>query len=73
LRSKDVIAGLVALLIMAVFGAGYVAWQIEGTLSRHGWIALGLGVGVTVTLAAGLVALAFASHRRGYDDEAGHL
>ncbi len=72
MRGKDVVAGLVTLLLVAALGAGYVARQIDGTLSRHGWIALGLGIAVTVALAAGLVGLALASHHRGFDDDAGH-
>jgi hypothetical protein len=68
-----VIAALVALFVMAAIGVAYVAWQIDGTLSRQGWIALGLGIGATLALAAGLLGLIFYSHRRGYDDDAGHL
>jgi hypothetical protein len=73
MRARDVIGGLLALLTMAVIGAAYVWSQIDGTLSMHGWIALGLGVGLTLLLAVGLVSLCFFSHRRGYDDDAGHL
>jgi hypothetical protein len=72
-RGRDVIAGLLALLVMVAIGAVYVTSQIDGTLSLHGWIALGLGVGFTLLLAGGLLSLAFFSHRRGYDDDAGHL
>jgi len=72
LRGRDVIAGLLALLITAAIAVAYISSQIDGTLSRHGWIAFGLGVGVTLLLAVGLVSLVFISHRRGYDDDAGH-
>ena len=72
MRGRDVIAALVALLITAALAVGYLSSQMDGTLSRHGWIAFGLGVGVTLLLAAGLLSLVFISHRRGYDDDAGH-
>jgi lysozyme family protein len=72
LRGRDVIAGLLALLLTAAIGTVYISGQIDGTLSRHGWIAFGLGVGATVLLAVGLVGLVLFSHRRGYDDDAGH-
>lgn len=39
-----------------------------GALPLHGWIAMGLGVVGTVGLAYGLMALAFKSHREGWDD-----
>jgi Zn-dependent protease with chaperone function len=71
-RGRDVIAGLLVVLLTAVLGVAYVASQIDGTLSAHGWIAFGLGVGATLLLAVGLVALMFFSRRRGYDDDAGH-
>lgn len=73
MRARDIILGLTALLAAAAFAAGYAWWQLEATLSLHGWIALGVGVGLTLLLAAGLVALMQYSHRRGYDDDAGHL
>jgi hypothetical protein len=72
LRGRDVIAGLLALLITAAIAVAYISSQMDGTLSRHGWIALGLGVGATLLLAGGLLALVFISHKRGYDDDAGH-
>ena len=72
MRGRDVIAGLLALLLTAAVAAAYISGQIDGTLSRHGWIAFGLGVGATVLLAVGLVGLLLFSHRRGYDDDAGH-
>ena len=40
-------------------------------MSLHGYIALGLGVGLSILLWVGLMALVFYSSRRGYDDEAG--
>ncbi len=72
MRGRDVIAGLLALLITAAIAVAYISSQMDGTLSRHGWIAFGLGVGATLLLAVGLLSLVFISHRRGYDDDAGH-
>jgi hypothetical protein len=45
------------------------AWTgIEAEMSIHGWIALTLGVVVTMAVGVGLMALVFFSARRGYDD-----
>jgi hypothetical protein len=40
-----------------------------GPMSIHGWIAMGLGVLGTVGLTWLLMALAFKSHREGWDDQ----
>lgn len=40
-----------------------------GPMPIHGWIAMGLGVLGTVGLAWLLMALAFKSHREGWDDQ----
>jgi uncharacterized membrane protein len=72
LRGRDVAVGLVAVLAMVAIAVVSISAQMDGTLSTHGWIAFGLGVGVTLLLAVGLVTLLFVSHRRGYDDDAGH-
>ncbi len=40
-----------------------------GDLPLHGWIAMALGITGTVGLAWGLMALAFKSHREGWDDQ----
>ncbi len=73
MRGRDVIGGLIVLVVMAAVAAVSVSSRIDGTLSAHGWIAFGLGVGCTLLLAVGLVSLLFFSRRRGYDDDAGHL
>lgn len=56
------------LLGLAVYAA-WVGWgAAEGvTVSWHGYLALGLGILVTLVLTAGLVALILFSHARGYD------
>ena len=55
--------------------AGGVALQLwleldDVRLGLHGWLALGLGVGVSLLLGVGLMTLVFHSARRGYDDAA---
>jgi len=48
------------------------AWTaIDAKMSIHGWIALTLGVVVTMAVGVGLMALVFFSARRGYDDAVG--
>ena len=65
---------LLLLLAGLIAGAATVALSLfwtaigGGTLPLHGWIAMGLGVLGTVGLAWGLMALAFKSHREGWDD-----
>ncbi|MGI9488871.1 MAG: hypothetical protein ACR2RF_23890 [Geminicoccaceae bacterium] len=51
---------------------GYWVWMEldEVEMSHHGWIALTLGTVFTFLVGAGLMALVFYSHRRGYDDRA---
>ena len=58
------------LAIASVFG--YWVWVELGEveMSIHGWIALTLGVVFTFLVGAGLMALVFISHRRGFDDRA---
>ncbi|MEO1091738.1 MAG: hypothetical protein AAFX81_13970 [Pseudomonadota bacterium] len=73
LHAREVIAGLLLLLVLAAAGVAYVYWQLDGEISLHGWIALGLGCGATLLLTAGLLVLMFHSHHKGYDDDAGHL
>lgn len=54
---------------------GYWVWMELGDveMSVHGWIALTLGVVMTFLVGAGLMALVFFSHRRGYDDRANRV
>lgn len=64
---------LMILLAFAAWGFG-AAWRMAGNapMSLHGYVALGLGVGLSLLLGFGLMALAFYSSRRGYDDDQGH-
>jgi len=62
--------GLACLIAgVATLGLGLFWIAIGGgTMSVHGWIAMGLGVLGTVGLAWVLMSLAFRSHREGWDD-----
>jgi dipeptide/tripeptide permease len=40
----------------------------DSDISSAGWLAMGLGVVVTLALGFGLMALIFISNRRGYDE-----
>ena len=70
-RFKNAIAIAVAVVVMAfIIGGAIVNWHEIGEtgIDLNGWIALVLGVLVTVGLGVGLMALIFVSNRRGYDD-----
>jgi len=70
-----------ATILIVVMAAGLVAagaialnlWlDLEGvSLGFHGWLALGLGVLLSLAVGIGLMTLVFLSSRRGYDDDAG--
>lgn len=67
-----VVLVLFGLLALASIVA-YVSWQqlAEVDIGFHGYMALGLGIGLTILLGVGLMSLVFYSSRRGYDDAAG--
>jgi hypothetical protein len=71
MRSAIVVLVLVGALLVSA-GTAYWAWQEVGEveIGTHGWIALGLGAGLTFVVGAGLMALMFFSARRGYDERA---
>lgn len=60
-------------LLVAAGGLALHLWlELEDVrLGVHGWLALILGVGVSLALGVGLMMLVFHSARRGYDDAAG--
>lgn len=64
---------LIGFLIFSVWGLT-VAWKLSGNapISVHGYVAMGLGVVLSLLLGGGLMALAFYSDRDGYDDDQGH-
>jgi hypothetical protein len=57
--------------IAAVFA--YVGWNLHGDVAMpvHGYIAMALGIGFTLIVGVGLMALVFYSSRKGYDEQAG--
>lgn len=70
-----ILAGLV--LLALVIWAGVVEWRGAAAanptshMTVHGWIALSIAFVMTLVVGGGLMALAFYSARKGYDDRAG--
>ena len=65
------IAAAVACAVVLVLGFLIAALWIgigDSDISIAGWLAMGLGVIVTLALGIGLMALVFISSRRGYDE-----
>lgn len=65
---------LVVVWTVLLLAAGAVALHLwleldDVSLGVHGWLALGLGVGVSLILGVGLMMLVFRSARHGYDDD----
>jgi hypothetical protein len=61
-----------SVLLVAAGGLALHLWlELEDVrLGFHGWLALGLGVGLSLLLGVGLMTLVFHSARRGYDEAA---
>jgi hypothetical protein len=59
---------LCAFLVLALTFTVSAWTRFEARISVHGWIALILGVVLSIVVGCGLMALMFFSHRRGYDD-----
>ena len=69
--SAGAIAIVVAVVIVALVVTISVGnWNFVGNsgIDLNGWIALILGVVVTLVVGIGLMALVFISNRRGYDE-----
>lgn len=66
-----VLAALLVILILTVVWAVSV-WTATGdtVMSKHGWIALGLGTFFSLLIGCGLMALMFFSSRSGHDEVA---
>jgi hypothetical protein len=62
------LAVLLGLLAGAVYAMVAVWTHIDAKMSVHGWIALALGVVLSLAVGIGLMALVFISSRRGYDE-----
>jgi hypothetical protein len=64
-----VLAALVVILIVTAVWAISV-WTAAGdtVMSKHGWIALGLGTFFSLLIGCGLMALMFFSSRSGHDE-----
>jgi hypothetical protein len=60
-----VVIGVIVLMASVWTGIG------DSGMSAGGWVALALGVVVTLALGIGLMALVFISSRRGFDDPDG--
>ena len=65
---------LVAVLLALLAAAGWFAaagWSYgHAPMSVHGYIALAIGVTMSLVVGVGLMALIFYSHRHGYDEPA---
>jgi hypothetical protein len=61
------IAGAVVLVIGFFIAAEWTGIG-DSEISGAGWLAMGLGVVITLALGIGLMALVFISNRRGYDE-----
>ena len=68
------IAAAVSCAVVLVLGFLIAALWIgigDSDISGAGWLAMGLGVVVTLALGIGLMTLVFISSRRGYDEIGG--
>jgi hypothetical protein len=64
------VACAVVLVVGFLIGALWIGLG-DSEISSAGWLAMGLGVVVTLALGIGLMALVFISSRRGYDEIGG--
>jgi hypothetical protein len=66
------LAILLAFLALSTAFA-YVGWNLHGDveISTHGYVAMALGIGFTLVVGIGLMALVFYSSRKGYDERVG--
>jgi dipeptide/tripeptide permease len=65
------VAAVIAAVVILIIGVAIASiWTGLGDsdISAAGWLAMGLGVIVTLALGIGLMALVFISNRRGYDE-----
>ncbi len=57
-----------AVIVLAVVAAEFWSGIGDSEISPAGWVAMGIGIVVTLALGIGLMALVFFSSRRGYDE-----
>ena len=69
----DRAVGVAVVAVAIVIAVSVFNWHVIGDtgIDAAGWIALILGVLVTLAVGIGLMALVFISNRRGYDDPTG--
>lgn len=69
MKTVILIAALLGILLLAIFG-GLSLWRsLDGVaIGPHGVIAIALGAGLSILLAAALMSLVFFSAKHGYDD-----
>jgi predicted transporter len=68
-------AALLVLLVLMLIGTGVWAISVWNEtsgieMSKHGWIAMGLGTLFSLAIGCGLMALMFYSNRSGHDEAA---
>jgi len=65
-----VAVGVAAVLVIVLAVIGIEFWNGIGDsdISAAGWVAMGIGIVVTLALGIGLMTLVFISSRRGYDE-----
>ena len=69
MKTFIIISVLLGLLAASAAFAAYLWVQLGGVeISLHGYIALGLGAGISLALGGGLMFLVFYSSRHGYDE-----
>jgi hypothetical protein len=71
--TNSMAVGGAAVAVLIVAAVSVFNWEVIGNtgISANGWIALILGVLVTLAVGIGLMTLIFISSRRGYDDPPG--
>jgi undecaprenyl pyrophosphate phosphatase UppP len=65
-----VAVGIAAAVVVALVAVAFEFWNGIGDseISPTGWVAMGIGIVVTLALGIGLMTLVFISSRRGYDE-----
>lgn len=74
MRADRLLILVLVLLLLASAAVALWLWrELEGvTISEEGWLALAGGVAATLLLGIGLMTLVYWSHKRGFDERAGH-